>query len=406
MISVAAVDSSKNVASFSQRNNQVELTAPGVGVLSTVSFAASSISVEGSTYLGENIDGSARSNALGALLNGGSCSSVGSWGGGVVLCQRGGDTGATRVSDVKNGGAKAAVIYNNVSGGFARTLNGTGTIPAISISLEDGQALLESQLGPSATVTNSGGLGSGYAYYDGTSMATPLVSGVAAPVWSTASDRSNAEVRAVLQATAEDLGPAGKDNAYGYGLVQAKAALDYLESASPPGNDPPTASFTYSCSGPTCSFTDTSTDTDGLAPGTGTSATAMARRNAIRSIHIPAAEPIRLPPPATDNGAATNTSSRVVKAEVASSDRYSVVWAMLLSVTARRIKGRKTGGDLGRSRATGSSADIHRDDVKVANTANDHANTHSTDKRGGATYTDNVCEAGAPACFGSVQFVF
>ena len=36
VISVAAVDSSKFVASFSQFNNQVELSGPGVSVLSTV----------------------------------------------------------------------------------------------------------------------------------------------------------------------------------------------------------------------------------------------------------------------------------------------------------------------------------------------------------------------------------
>ena len=36
VISVAAVDSSKNVAFFSQFNDQVELSAPGVAVLSTI----------------------------------------------------------------------------------------------------------------------------------------------------------------------------------------------------------------------------------------------------------------------------------------------------------------------------------------------------------------------------------
>jgi serine protease len=68
----------------------------------------------------------------------------------------------------------------------------------------------------------------GYESWSGTSMATPHVSAVAALVWSGASSATNVQIRAALQATAQDLGAAGRDNYYGYGLVQAKAALDYL----------------------------------------------------------------------------------------------------------------------------------------------------------------------------------
>jgi len=71
-------------------------------------------------------------------------------------------------------------------------------------------------------------------YMDGTSMATPHVSGVAALVWSNELDCSNAEIRAALDATAKDKGPAGRDNAFGFGIVQAKAAVDYL-TANPCG---------------------------------------------------------------------------------------------------------------------------------------------------------------------------
>ena len=267
VISVAAVDSSGKVASFSQQNSQVELAAPGVGVLSTVPFLSSSVTVGSSTYLGENIDGSARKDAEGPLKDGGLCdSSTGNWTGFVVLCQRGVISFADKVSNVATGKGIAAVIYNNVPGGFAGTLNGTSTIPAISISQEDGQALW-AVTGQQATVKNTGGVGSGYAYYDGTSMATPHVSGVAALVWSNFSAKSNVDVRAALQATAEDLGVAGKDNAYGYGLVQALAAYEYLEGGSePPSNTAPTASFTFKCSGLSCNFTDKSTDPeDGTA---------------------------------------------------------------------------------------------------------------------------------------------
>ncbi|MGL5358338.1 MAG: hypothetical protein ACRDBI_01260 [Shewanella sp.] len=36
------------------------------------------------------------------------------------------------------------------------------------------------------------------------------------------------QIRAALRTTAQDIGVAGRDDAYGYGLVRAKAAVDYL----------------------------------------------------------------------------------------------------------------------------------------------------------------------------------
>jgi subtilisin family serine protease len=73
---------------------------------------------------------------------------------------------------------------------------------------------------------------SDWAFFDGTSMATPHVAGVAALVWSYHSSCSNDQIRAALQASAKDLGAAGRDVAYGFGLVQAKAAVDYLNANS------------------------------------------------------------------------------------------------------------------------------------------------------------------------------
>lgn len=62
-------------------------------------------------------------------------------------------------------------------------------------------------------------------------MATPHVSGVAALVWSCFPTLTNKNIRDTLNATAKDLGAAGRDNAYGYGSVQAKAAVDGLGSS-------------------------------------------------------------------------------------------------------------------------------------------------------------------------------
>lgn len=233
VMSVGAVDSAGVVASFSQKNADVEISAPGVGVLSTTPFKASTLTAGGNTYLGANVDGSARVDAGGALVDGGLCGSAGAWAGKVVLCQRGTFSFAEKVAAVQNGGGVAAAIYNNVSGGFAGTLNGTSTIPAVSISMEDGQAAL-AFAGQASSVANSTGTGNGYEYYDGTSMATPHVAGVAALVWSNFLTSTNAQVRTALQQSAEDKGTAGRDNSYGYGIVKAKAAYDLLAGGPPP----------------------------------------------------------------------------------------------------------------------------------------------------------------------------
>ncbi|MFH7526153.1 S8 family peptidase [Aeromonas enteropelogenes] len=68
----------------------------------------------------------------------------------------------------------------------------------------------------------------GYAYYSGTSMATPHVVGVAALAWSQRLECSNDQLRQTLRLSAQDLGTAGRDSSYGYGLVQARAAADRL----------------------------------------------------------------------------------------------------------------------------------------------------------------------------------
>ena len=58
----------------------------------------------------------------------------------------------------------------------------------------------------------------------GTSMAAPHVAGLAALLVSHGVTRPEA-IEALIRATAKDLGTAGKDNDFGYGLIQPRAAL-------------------------------------------------------------------------------------------------------------------------------------------------------------------------------------
>lgn len=67
----------------------------------------------------------------------------------------------------------------------------------------------------------------GYYFFQGTSMATAHVSGIAALVASHKATTSSAYIRAALEATAEDLGAPGVDPEYGHGLVNALRALQY-----------------------------------------------------------------------------------------------------------------------------------------------------------------------------------
>jgi subtilisin family serine protease len=65
----------------------------------------------------------------------------------------------------------------------------------------------------------------GYDYLDGTSMACPIVAGVAALVVSRNPTYTPAEVKARIESTATDLGKAGYDIEFGHGLVNAFKAV-------------------------------------------------------------------------------------------------------------------------------------------------------------------------------------
>jgi subtilisin family serine protease len=231
VVSVAAVDSNKVFASFSQFNSDVELSGPGVGVLSTVPMGTgvdTAVTVNGTAYSALPTDGPI-GTASGPLADFGTGEnpSPGSMTGNVCLIQRGNISFADKVTNCQSSGGIGAIIYNNTTGTINATLGGAAvTIPSVTVTQADGQTML-TQLGTTATLALTP---SNYAIFDGTSMATPHVSGVAALVWSYHPECTAAQMRATLDNSAQDLGDPGRDVHYGFGLVQAKAALDRINT--------------------------------------------------------------------------------------------------------------------------------------------------------------------------------
>lgn len=86
-----------------------------------------------------------------------------------------------------------------------------------------GDGVLQNTFDPNTKKTSD----FGYWFFQGTSMAAPHVAGLAALVISKGNATSTADVREAIESTAKDLGVAGKDTTYGWGLINAPAALSW-----------------------------------------------------------------------------------------------------------------------------------------------------------------------------------
>jgi len=111
---------------------------------------------------------------------------------------------------------------------------------------------------------------SGYAGFSGTSSATPVVAAAAALVLSEKPSLTPSGVAALLESSADDLGSTGRDDSYGYGLVNLSAAVVAAGGAPASSTPPPTASPTP---GPTASPTPTPAPTSTPTPTPTASAT-------------------------------------------------------------------------------------------------------------------------------------
>ena len=146
----------------------------------------------------------------------------------IALVRRGRCRFSVKARRARDAGAAAVIVYNNAAGDFSGTLgsattsDGRAWVPAVSVSDTTGAALK----GKTGTVVNQV---SDWDHYDGTSMATPHVTGAAALVWSRLASpgalSADDTVEDLLKRNAIDLGPAGYDTTYGYGLVNPCRAI-------------------------------------------------------------------------------------------------------------------------------------------------------------------------------------
>lgn len=265
VMAVGAVDETGKHAEFSQYTPQVEIAGPGEAILSTVAGDGrlGSITVgsttyandrvvpqthyiqSGSNFVVQNINGSASGVLSSCSWNGASysCSNVN---GNICLAERNDNQKGSNYPEINpakacaDAGASGVIVYSNsarpgLQNPFLVDANNDVNVPAVSVNRTLGLALM-GQLGTSASMTINAN--QDYAYYNGTSMATPHVAGAAALAWSNNIDCSVTEVRDALKATAVDLETAGRDDKTGFGLVQVKAASDYM-AANCGGTPPP-----------------------------------------------------------------------------------------------------------------------------------------------------------------------
>lgn len=152
-----------------------------------------------------------------------------------------GDPGATVKAAFDNAYAKGLLSIaaaGNESGGAVIYPAKYASVVAVSATASNDTLASFSSVGPEVELAAPGKdvlstyLSGGYATLSGTSMASPHGTGVAALLIASGSvtDTNGVngiadEVRARLQQTATDLGPAGKDNSFGYGLVDAEKAV-------------------------------------------------------------------------------------------------------------------------------------------------------------------------------------
>jgi subtilisin family serine protease len=229
---VGAVDSLGEHPTFSQTGAHLSLVAPGVSVLSTTVLGApvSRVLVAGGQIPSEPFEHSAEVDYTGRLVDCGEASPAvacpeATCEGFVAYVRGGSRSFSEQVKTVQAQGARAVILATGAVLDGPFTLEGPGPWPAVvAVNKATGEALAK-KAGSTARV---GLLGADYARRTGTSMATPHVVAAAALLWSARPGLTPLQVRELLERSAMDLGPPGRDPTFGFGLVQVRSAWESM----------------------------------------------------------------------------------------------------------------------------------------------------------------------------------
>jgi subtilisin family serine protease len=238
VMSIAALNSDSTLASFSNFGPLLSLSAPGVAVESSTPTVQTRVFFNATSRNAQNLSGS-RGGSLPptevvdcglGLVAGDFPAAVN---GKIAHIRRGNGTFQLKAANAVAAGA-VGVLISNSSGGtstFTGNLNDTLLIPVFGISQNDGNLLQAGGITATMSQTNAGHQ---YELLSGTSMSCPHVSGGAALLIGLFKSTGlspalpPASTRWILEQTATDLGDPGRDDTFGHGLMNVKAAADYL----------------------------------------------------------------------------------------------------------------------------------------------------------------------------------
>ena len=179
----------------------------------------------------------------------------------VISMSLGSTTHSQAMDDAVNNAVKAGVVVviaAGNSGPSAKTICCPGDSPyVITVGASDRNDAIASfssrgpnqdgsvkpdvtNMGVGLVAAKAGGTASTgyYKAMSGTSMATPMTSGVVALLLQANKTLTPEQVKTVLEKTAKPLGGSVPNNDYGYGRVDAKAALDYVLTGKVPAPTP------------------------------------------------------------------------------------------------------------------------------------------------------------------------
>jgi PKD repeat protein len=180
---------------------------------------------------------------------------------GIVVIWAAGNEGT---SGLRRPGDRATTDYQNCAVAAVDGNNPSWPIASFSsrgptYCTPGGEAAIKPDVAAPGVSVRSAYPGGGYAYMSGTSMACPHIAGVVALIREANPNLTPDEVKQIMYETAYDLGSAGEDNSYGWGMVDAYEAV-MLALADTSGI---TAEFsgtpTSGCAPLTVNFTDLST---------------------------------------------------------------------------------------------------------------------------------------------------